>query len=73
MNTIQNIRHRLDVTQAILADALGVTQGNISHYERGQTVPPDVAARLIEFAKSMGHQISFDDIYAHKSKQAEAA
>jgi len=63
MNAIADIRARLRVTQAALATGIGVTQGNVSHYERGQTVPPDVARRLIAFAAGLGHVITFDDIY----------
>ncbi len=63
MNTLASIRARLGVTQEVLARALGVTQGNISHYERGQTVPPEVAAKLISFAQTKGLALTFDDIY----------
>ncbi|WP_080708221.1 helix-turn-helix domain-containing protein [Bordetella bronchiseptica] len=64
MNAIQSIRKRLGVTQAHLAAGIGMTQGNVSNYECGrQSVPPDVAARLIDWAKSLGHEITFDQIY----------
>jgi putative transcriptional regulator len=63
MNSIQHIRARLGVTQAAMAAGIGVTQGNVSNYERGQRMPPDVAGRLIEYAKSLEHTISYDDIY----------
>ncbi|WP_371875623.1 helix-turn-helix domain-containing protein [Duganella aceris] len=63
MNSISSIRARLGVTQMVMADALAVTQGNVSHYERGQRMPPDVAARLIRYAQSMGHRVTFDEIY----------
>lgn len=65
MNTIKSIRDRLGLTQQALADGMGCTQGNVGHYERGQTVPPDAASRLIEFAGSKGLRISFDHIYGH--------
>ena len=52
------------MTQAALAAGIGVTQGNVSHYEHGQTVPPDVALRLIQFARSAGVSLTFDDVYA---------
>lgn len=73
MNPIQSIRQRLELTQQELADGIGVTQGNVSHYERGQTVMPAVAERLIRFARQRGHHISFDDIYAASANQSEAA
>ncbi|PMQ16983.1 DNA-binding transcriptional regulator [Janthinobacterium sp. AD80] len=63
MNPIQTIRVRLRVTQAALAKELGVTQGNISHYEQGQEVPPSVAKLLIKFAASKGEAVTYNDIY----------
>lgn len=42
---------------------MGCTQGNVGHYERGQTVPPESAKRLIEYARSLGHVVTYDDIY----------
>ncbi|MGK5080487.1 helix-turn-helix domain-containing protein [Janthinobacterium sp. HLX7-2] len=63
MNPIQTIRRRLRVTQASLAKELGVTQGNVSHYEQGQEVPPSVAKLLIKFASSLGLVVTYNDIY----------
>lgn len=72
MNPFAQIRKRLDVTQSAMAEALGVTQANVSFYEvRNQTVPPDVARRLIHFAKSKGVVVSFDDIYSVAVEQAD--
>lgn len=68
MNNIKAIRERLGLTQAAMAEGLGCTQGNIGHYERGQTVPPDVARRLIEFASTFGVSLSFDDVYAEQPR-----
>lgn len=68
MSNIKAIRSRLGLTQVALAKGIGCTQGNIGHYEhRGQMMPPDVARRLIGYAKSLGQAISFDDIYAESS------
>lgn len=64
MSNFKAIRARLGVTQAAIAIPLDVTQGNVSFYENGQTLPPDVAAKLIEFAKSKGVELNYDDIYA---------
>lgn len=63
MNTFKAIRERLGVTQAALADGLGCTQGNVGHYEKGQTVPPPVAKKLIEFGARKGVLISYEEIY----------
>ncbi len=67
MNAFAAIRSKLDVTQSEMAAALGVTQGNVSFYEKGQTVPPKVAQLLIDFAKTKGLRVTFDDIYAVQS------
>lgn len=72
INTVRSIRERLGVTQAALAAGIGVTQGNVSLYERGQTIPPRVAGALIQFAASRGVQITFDDIYSPRAEQAAA-
>lgn len=64
MNPIKSIRTRLAVTQAVLAEGIGCTQGNIGHYEnKGQTIPPDVARRLIVFATERGLPVTYEDIY----------
>jgi putative transcriptional regulator len=64
-SNFKRIRLRLGLSQAAIAAELGVTQGNVSHYEVGRnTIPPDVAGRLISVAKKRGHVITFDDVYA---------
>lgn len=63
MSNLKSIRERLGVTQQALADGIGCTQGNIGHYERGQTLPPRVAKELIDFAADMGLRITFDHVY----------
>ncbi len=63
MNPIKSIRARLSLTQADLAKALEMSQGNVAFYERGQTVPPHVARRLILFARGLGCDVGYEDIY----------
>lgn len=63
MSTIKTIRNRLRMTQAALAEELGVSQGNVSFYERGQTIPPPVAAKLADLATARGLQIGLDHVY----------
>lgn len=64
MNYIKLIRERLGVTQSALAEGMGCTQGNVAHYElRGQTVPPEAARRLIAYARALGHEVTYEDIY----------
>lgn len=63
MNQIKLLRERLGVTQEAMAAAIGVSQANVSLYEKGQQMPPSVARLLIDYARSLGHFISFDDVY----------
>lgn len=64
MNRFKSIREKLQITQAALAGQLGCTPGNINHYEkRGQTVPPDMAKRLIVVCRNLGHEVTYLDIY----------
>lgn len=64
-NGIKAIRQKMGMTQVEFAQMLDMTQPNIGHYEaRDQTVPPDVAKRLIQEAALRGFQITFEDIYA---------
>lgn len=59
---------------------LGVTQGNVGHYElREQTIPPEGARKLIEEAAVRGHRVTYEDIYGEvgtpvaRKKQAPRA
>jgi putative transcriptional regulator len=63
MNTFKVIRERLGVTQQELAEALGCSQGNVSLYEKGQTVLPDVAKKLIAFSGARGVLVTYEDLY----------
>jgi putative transcriptional regulator len=63
-NGIKEIRLRMGMTQQAFADMLGCTQGNVGHYEiKYQTVPPDVAKKLIFEAAVRGHRVTYEDIY----------
>jgi transcriptional regulator with XRE-family HTH domain len=65
MNNIRKIRERFRLPQSAFARVIGVTQGNISHYEhQRQEVPPSVARRIIEEGKKRSMHITFDDIYS---------
>lgn len=67
MQKLKRIREVLGVTQQAMAVGIGCTQGNIGHYERGQTVPPETAKRVIEFCRKAGLRIGFDHIYGDAS------
>lgn len=64
MSRIKQIRALLgNPSQAELAEAMGCVQTNISHYEKGQRLPADRAAKLIEFASRKGLTLTLDQIY----------
>jgi transcriptional regulator with XRE-family HTH domain len=60
---MKRIRLRLGVSQDEVAAGIGCTRMNVSYYERGQTIPPDAARRLIAFAATKGLNIDFNHIY----------
>lgn len=64
MNNVQTIRKSLGLSQAAFAEAIGVSQGNVSHIEQGrQEVTPGLARRIIAAAADRGVDVTFDDIY----------
>jgi putative transcriptional regulator len=69
MRNIKVIRIRLGLTQSALAIGIGCTQGNVAHYEnKGQTIPPDTAKRLITFAATQGQVVSYEHIYGEQAQ-----
>jgi len=63
-NNLKQVRQRLGLKQKELAVVIGVSKGNISHYEcQRQLLPPTVAQRVIALAAQHGLKISYDDIY----------
>lgn len=68
MNNVLTIRRRLGLSQADFGAAIGVSQGNVSHYEQmRQEVPPHVARQIIDTAAKRGLQLTFDDIYGDET------
>ncbi|WP_338720244.1 helix-turn-helix transcriptional regulator [Herbaspirillum sp. DW155] len=64
MNTCKQIREQLGLTQRALAQVLGCTQSNVSQYENdAHGMPVETAKVLIEYAKTRGVSISFEDVY----------
>jgi transcriptional regulator with XRE-family HTH domain len=60
----RRIRDQLGVSQTAIAKALQMTQSNVWMYEnRGQSIPPDVAKALIAYAKTLGHKLTYNNIY----------
>jgi putative transcriptional regulator len=71
-HNLKPIRERLGVTQKELADGLGCSQGNVANLEAGQTLRPGLANRLIAFAETKGHKLTFEDIYAQPREEQTA-
>lgn len=67
MSQIKAIRKLLAVSQSALADVMGCSQGNISFYEKGQTVPPEAAGRLVDFAVTKGLPLTLDQVYGRSA------
>ena len=63
MHNLKSIRKRLGVTQQTLAAGIGCTQGNVANYERGQTLLPDMAKRVIDFAAGKGLALTMGQLY----------
>lgn len=64
MNPIRDIRRKLGMTQQELAEALNVSQSQISKFENGeQEMAPDTARALIHLAQTKGKRFTFNDIY----------
>lgn len=64
MNNVLSIRQRFGMSQDAFGGLIGVTQGNVSHYENGrQDPPPDVAKRIIEEGAKLGIRLTYDDVY----------
>lgn len=71
MNNVLHIRKHLGMSQDEFGKAIGVSQGNVSHYELGkQEVSPEVARNIREFCCARGVGVTLDYIYAEPSANA---
>lgn len=67
MNNLSRYRKKLGLTQANLADALGCTKGNISHYENGRRKADlDMCRNLVTFFNRNGVPVTVDDLFPPK-------
>lgn len=73
MSQIKTIRTYLGLTQSALAEGIGCTQGNVGHYETGQTLPPERAKALIDFAASRGLPLTMGQVYGTEPLPAKEA
>jgi transcriptional regulator with XRE-family HTH domain len=59
---LKEIRQQKNITQAELADILGITQSALSQFENGKVVP--TVERLIEFAVILN--VTLDELIEYK-------
>lgn len=71
MNNLSRYRKKLGLTQADLAEAIGCTKGNISHYEKGRRKADlDVCRGLVAFFNRNGVLVTVDDLFPPKTAKA---
>jgi putative transcriptional regulator len=63
MSRFADIRRVLALTQVEMAEILGCTQSNVSFLDRGQTITPDVAKKLVDAAALLGVKLTLDHVY----------
>jgi putative transcriptional regulator len=64
MSNLKQVREKAQVTQAALADEVGITQGAIAHYENGRRKPGLAEARQIVAAlNKLGAKCRLDDVF----------
>lgn len=64
MSNLKQYREKAKVTQAALADRVGMTQGAIAHYENGRRTPGlDEARQLVAALIALGAQCDLDAVF----------
>lgn len=64
MSNIKTIRESLRMTQAALADSVGVTQGAIAHYENERRKPGlDECRRIVSALNERGACVTLDEVF----------
>jgi putative transcriptional regulator len=64
MSNIKTIRESLRITQAALADSVGVTQGAIAHYENDRRKPGlEECRRIVAALNKHGAKVTLDDVF----------
>ena len=60
---VREIRRKLGLSQAELAKALDISQGAVSHFERGCSPSADTAKKIVAIARKAGVDVTMDWIY----------
>lgn len=73
MNHIKELRCELGMTQGVLASALGVTQGAITHYENNRRTPDiDMCRGIVSVFNKNGANVTLDDVFPPKEQKQAA-
>lgn len=68
MSSMKSIREKAGMTQAELAEAVGLTQGAIAHYEGGRRKPGlDECRRIVDALNKHGLSVTLDDLFPPKA------
>lgn len=74
MSSMKTIREKAGVTQALLAQLIGVTQGAIAHYESGRRKPAlEECRRIVAELNARGAQASLDDVFPPEASAKKSA
>jgi putative transcriptional regulator len=64
MSNMKAVREKAGVTQAGLAEAVGLTQGAIAHYENERRKPGlDECRRIVAALNLSGARVTLDDVF----------
>lgn len=64
MSNLRKIRETMKVSQAVLAEKVGCTQGAIGHYESGRRHPDlKMCRQLVDALNSFGAKVKLDDVF----------
>lgn len=74
MSSMKTIREKAGVTQAVLAQMIGLTQSAIAHYESGRRKPPlDECRRIVAALNTSGADVTLDDVFPPAASTKSAA
>lgn len=61
---LRKIRKNINVSQALLAQKVGCSQGAIGHYENKRRKPDlEMCRKLVRALKEFGAQVELDDVF----------
>lgn len=64
MSNMKTIREQVDMTQSALAEAVGLTQGAIAHYENDRRKPGlDECRRIVAALNQRGANATLDEVF----------